>query len=84
MQTKKAISLLLTLVLVFGIFAGTIPSASAAEAGATLSVDLDPAVNTGKIIHGAAGFYMVSAVRTSPLQTRLSHSNRKFFAQKVL
>ena len=48
MQTKKAISLLLTLVLVFGIFAGTIPSASAAEAGATLSVDLDPAVNIGK------------------------------------
>lgn len=36
MQTKKAISLLLTLVLVFGIFAGTIPSASAAEAGAKL------------------------------------------------
>ena len=62
MQTKKAISLLLTLVLVFGIFAGTIPSASAAEAGATLSVDLDPAVNTGKIIHGAAGFlYGVSS-----------------------
>ena len=30
--------------------------------GATLSVDLDPAVNTGKIIHGAAGFlYGVSS-----------------------
>lgn len=40
----------------------TIPSASAAEAGATLSVDLDPAANTGKIIHGAAGFlYGVSS-----------------------
>ena len=53
---KKAVSLLLTLVLLLGVFAGITPSASAAAADATLSVDLDPANNTGEIIHGAAGF----------------------------
>ena len=56
MQMKKAVSLLLTLVLLLGVFAGITPSASAAAADATLSVDLDPANNTGEIIHGAAGF----------------------------
>lgn len=59
---KKAVSLLLTLVLLLGVFAGITPSASAAAADATLSVDLDPANNTGEIIHGAAGFlYGVSS-----------------------
>ena len=53
---KKAVSLLLTLVLLLGVFAGITPSASAAAADATLSVDLDPERNTGEIIHGAAGF----------------------------
>lgn len=62
MQMKKAVSLLLTLVLLLGVFAGITPSASAAAADATLSVDLDPANNTGEIIHGAAGFlYGVSS-----------------------
>ena len=56
MQMKKAVSLLLTLVLLLGVFAGITPSASAAAADATLSVDLDPERNTGEIIHGAAGF----------------------------
>ena len=56
MQMKKAVSLLLTLVLLLGVFAGITPSASAAAADAMLSVDLDPANNTGEIIHGAAGF----------------------------
>lgn len=61
---KKPVSLLLTLVLLLGIFAGAVPSAHAASAAAdaTLSVDLDPAKNTGEIIHGAAGFlYGVSS-----------------------
>ena len=64
MQMKKPVSLLLTLVLLLGIFAGAVPSAHAASAAAdaTLSVDLDPAKNTGEIIHGAAGFlYGVSS-----------------------
>lgn len=62
MQMKKAVSLLLTLVLLLGVFAGITPSASAAAADATLSIDLDPANNTGEIIHGAAGFlYGVSS-----------------------
>lgn len=62
MQMKKAVSLLLTLVLLLGVFAGITPSASASAADATLSVDLDPANNTGEIIHGAAGFlYGVSS-----------------------
>lgn len=62
MQMKKAVSLLLALVLLLGVFAGITPCASAAAAGATLSVDLDPAKNTGEIIHGAAGFlYGVSS-----------------------
>ena len=56
MQMKRPVSLLLTLVLLLGVFAGITPSASAAAADATLSVDLDPANNTGEIIHGAAGF----------------------------
>ena len=61
---KKPVSLLLTLVLLLGIFAGAVPSAHAASAAAdvTLSVDLDPDKNTGEIIHGAAGFlYGVSS-----------------------
>lgn len=61
---KKTVSLLLTLVLLLGIFAGAVPSAHAASAAAdaTLSVDLDPDKNTGEIIHGAAGFlYGVSS-----------------------
>lgn len=62
MQMKKAVSLLLTLVLLLGVFAGITPSASASAADATLSVDLDPANNAGEIIHGAAGFlYGVSS-----------------------
>lgn len=64
MQMKKPVSLLLTLVLLLGIFAGAVPSAHAASAAAdvTLSVDLDPDKNTGEIIHGAAGFlYGVSS-----------------------
>lgn len=56
MQMKRPVSLLLTLVLLLGVFAGITPSASAAAADATLSVDLAPANNTGEIIHGAAGF----------------------------
>lgn len=56
MQMKKVISMMLTLVLLLGVFAGITPSASAAAADATLSVDLDPERNTGEIIHGAAGF----------------------------
>ena len=58
MQMKKVISMMLTLVLLLGIFAGAVPSAHAASAAAdaTLSVDLAPGASTGKIIHGAAGF----------------------------
>ena len=61
---KKVISMMLTLVLLLGLFAGVVPSAHAASAvaDATLSVDLNPAQNTGEIIHGAAGFlYGVSS-----------------------
>lgn len=61
---KKVISMMLTLVLLLGLFAGAVPSAHAASAvaDATLSVDLNPAQNTGEIIHGAAGFlYGVSS-----------------------
>ncbi len=64
MQMKKVISMMLTLVLLLGLFAGAVPSAHAASAvaDATLSVDLNPAQNTGEIIHGAAGFlYGVSS-----------------------
>ena len=64
MQMKKVISMMLTLVLLLGLFAGAVPSAHAASAAAdaTLSVDLDPDKNTGEIIHGAAGFlYGVSS-----------------------
>ena len=64
MQMKKVISMMLTLVLLLGLFAGAVPSAHAASAvaDATLSVDLDPKRNTGEIIHGAAGFlYGVSS-----------------------
>ena len=41
-QIESVYTCLLTLVLLLGVFAGITPSASAAAADATLSVDLDP------------------------------------------
>lgn len=64
MNKRRLLCLLLTLVLVFGLAAvpGAVPTASAAGNAATLTVDLDRGVNTGEIIHGAAGFlYGVSS-----------------------
>lgn len=91
MQMKKAVSLLLTLVLLLGVFAGITPSASAAAADATLSVDLDPERNTGEIIHGAAGFlYGISSedVPTTntivPLKSKiLWHEGRRRYGASV-
>ena len=79
----KAVSLLLTLVLLLGVFAGITPSASAAAADATLSVDLDPSETLVRSFTAPQVSCTASAVRMYPLRTPSSRSNRKFFARRA-